>query len=127
MTLPTAGLEGCVCICVEFGACVFLSGEGTGGVIKSILEAHCRHQYVGPVHPQKLPWQLSNLSKSSVANQLTRQVTLEYLFLTRTWVQDAPAPPHPQPGPVFAPVSHTEADGPPSLSVLRRDDGGSNP
>lgn len=79
-------------MCVEFGASVFLSGKETGGVIKSVslLAGLCGSLFL--CTPKKLPWQLSNLSKSSVANQLTRQVTLKYLFLTRKWVQDAPSP-----------------------------------
>lgn len=59
-----------------------------------------------------LPWQRPTLRKSTLANQLTMQATLEHLFLTKKWVKDATH----KPGPACASVSHSEtrrADLPP--------------
>lgn len=71
------GSEGFLLVCLVsgFGLCVFLSGEGTDDVRKSILEAHFReysvcHCFCASL-PKKLPWQLSTFSDSMVASQST--------------------------------------------------------
>lgn len=112
-----------VCLALGFGLNIFLSGEGPDGVRKSILEAHSRKYSVCHCScvslPKKLSWQLSTFSK------LTTQVTLEHLFLTKEWVQEAPN--NRDPCVLLChTVRHRGADLPP-LAVLRRDGGGPNP